>query len=77
MTKAELHRLVDDLPEGAVDGAAVLLRGIREGRVDPDQAWFWTPEWLAGELEADEDLAKGRVDRFLAALEADEDRSEP
>lgn len=83
MTKADLHRLVDDLPEGAIAGAAVLLRGIREGHVDPDQAWFWTPEWLAGELEADEDLAKGRGDRFqdedsfLAALEADEDRSEP
>lgn len=20
---------------------------------DPDQAWFWTPEWQAGELEAE------------------------
>jgi hypothetical protein len=31
---------------------------------DPDQAWFWTPEWQAGEREADEDLAAGRFTRF-------------
>jgi hypothetical protein len=40
-----------------------------------DQAWFWTPEWQAGEREVDEHLAAGRterfdsVDDFLAALE--------
>lgn len=42
--------------------------------IDPTQAWFWTPEWQAGEREADEDIAAGRVERFesdeefLAAL---------
>ena len=25
-----------------------------------DQAWFFTPEWLAGEREADADIAAGR-----------------
>ncbi|MHB8860002.1 MAG: AbrB/MazE/SpoVT family DNA-binding domain-containing protein [Thermoleophilia bacterium] len=28
--------------------------------VDRTQAWFWTPEWQAGEREADEDLKAGR-----------------
>lgn len=28
--------------------------------IDPDQAWFWTPEWQAGEREADDDLHEGR-----------------
>jgi len=28
MTKADLHRLVDRLPDGAVDGAAILLDSI-------------------------------------------------
>jgi hypothetical protein len=28
------------------------------------QAWFWTPEWQAGEREADADLAAGRFQRF-------------
>ena len=43
---------------------------------DPDQAWFWTPEWQQMEREADEDIAAGRVESFdsgeafLAALEA-------
>jgi hypothetical protein len=77
MTKTELHQLVDRLPEGAVDGAAILLGEITEGRIDPDQAWFWTREWQAKEREADEDLTAGRGttyesdDDFLGALEAD------
>ena len=59
MTKAELHRPVDQLPDGAVDGAGVLLRGIIAGPIDPDPAWFWTPEWQAGEREADAQPAAG------------------
>lgn len=69
MTKAELHQLVDRLPERAVDGAAILLEEITDGRIDSEQAWFWTREWQQREREADEDLAAGRVTRF----ESDDD----
>jgi antitoxin PrlF len=75
VTKAELHKLIDELPDTAVDGAGVLLRGIIKGPIDPDQAWFWTPEWQAGERDADADVAAGRRTRyhsdeeFLAALD--------
>lgn len=75
MTKAELHLLVDRLPDQAVDGAAILLEEITDGRIDPEQAWFWTREWQAREREADDDLAAGRAtrfgsdDEFLAALD--------
>jgi hypothetical protein len=74
VTRAELHKLVDELPETAVDGAAVLLRGIIAGPIDPDQAWFWTPEWQRGEQEAEADKAAGKSDRYsdqelLAALD--------
>ena len=31
---------------------------------DPDQAYFWTPEWQAAEREADEDIEAGRVERY-------------
>ena len=43
----------------------VLADGIvpLRGR-DPGQAWFWSPEWQAGEREADEDLASGRTEVF-------------
>jgi hypothetical protein len=30
-------------------------------RIDADQAWFWTPEWQAGEREAEEESRTGRV----------------
>lgn len=67
--------MVDELPDNAVDGAGVLLRGIIEGPLDPDQLWFWTPEWQRKEHEAEADQAVGRADRydgdeeFLAALD--------
>jgi hypothetical protein len=76
VTKAELHDLIDALPAGSLEGAAVLLRGIIEGPIDPDQAWFWTPAWQAGEREADQQLADGQAvthhstEEFVAHLES-------
>ncbi|RJQ29304.1 MAG: AbrB/MazE/SpoVT family DNA-binding domain-containing protein [Peptococcaceae bacterium] len=32
--------------------------------IPAEQAWFWTREWQAGEKEADEDIATGRVKTF-------------
>jgi AbrB family looped-hinge helix DNA binding protein len=44
--------------------------------VDAEDAWFWTPEWQAGEREASAELAAGKGERYdsekelLAALDA-------
>ena len=77
MTRAELHDLVDELPDGAVEGAALLLRQVLHGQIDPDQLWFWSPAWQAKEHAVDESLARGDPgtlyssdDAFLAALES-------
>jgi hypothetical protein len=76
MTKTELHELVEHLPENTLDGAAVLLRSLFNGRIDPDQAWFWTSDWLSGELEADREartepgVVYEDADAFRAALQA-------
>ena len=46
--------------------------------IDASQAWYWTPEWQAGEREADEDIAAGRTEFFEsgeAFLEALRQRS--
>src|SRR5690348_14929474 len=64
MSKDELHQMIDRLPDQAVDGAAILLREVSDGRIDPEQAWFWTREWQQREREADKDLASGKVTRF-------------
>lgn len=40
----------------------ILLRPMK--MIDASQAWFWTPEWQAGEREAEADLAAGRFDRY-------------
>jgi hypothetical protein len=45
MTKADLHRLVDELPDDAVDGIGALVQKVVLRQIDPDQLWFWTPEW--------------------------------
>ena len=50
----------DELMFRVVDGVAV----ISAGHVVPkSQAWFWTPEWQAGEREASDDIAVGRTRR--------------
>lgn len=40
------------------DDGTVTIRGYVS--IPTDQAWFFTPEWLAGEREADEEIAAGR-----------------
>jgi hypothetical protein len=36
---------------------------------DPDQMWFWTPEWQEKMREAEADIIAGRVERFGSAEE--------
>jgi antitoxin PrlF len=45
----------------------ILLRPLKT--IDPSQAWFWTPEWQAGERQASADIAAGRVLSFATAEE--------
>ena len=34
----------------------------QESAIDPDdQSWFWTPQWQAGEAEADAEIARGEL----------------
>ena len=42
----------------------MLLRAIVKGPIDPNQAWFWTPEWQAKEQQAFES-----DEALLAALD--------
>jgi AbrB family looped-hinge helix DNA binding protein len=56
-----------DLLEAELTDEGILLRPQRV--IDATQAWFWTPEWQAGEREADADLAAGAVETFASADE--------
>ncbi len=61
--------------EAEITAVGILLRTPKP--VDPSQAWFWTPEWQAGEREADEENKAGlgtvyhSGEEFIAALEAE------
>lgn len=60
----------------------VMIAGLRRlamiimSDINPDQAWFWTEEWQAGEREIDARIAAGQTIRhasteeFLSSLEA-------
>ena len=39
------------------DDGTITVRGYVS--IPTDQAWFFTPQWLAGEREADEEIAAG------------------
>ncbi|MFN2496907.1 MAG: hypothetical protein ABR608_13510 [Pseudonocardiaceae bacterium] len=51
----------------AGDATEVRLDRIAHQLAALNQAWYWTPEWQAGEAEADADLAAGRFVRFYSA----------
>src|SRR5438874_8209305 len=63
-----------DLLEAEITEDGILLRPQKV--IDATQAWFWTPEWQAGEREADGQEAAGlgetfnSGEEFLAALRA-------
>jgi AbrB family looped-hinge helix DNA binding protein len=48
----------DEVEFSVHDDGTVTIRGYVS--VPTDQAWFFTPDWLAGEREADDDIAAGR-----------------
>jgi len=66
-----------DLFEAEITADGILLRPQK--LIDVTQAWFWTPDWQAGEREAGADRDAGRMesfssgDEFLHALQSQAD----
>ena len=55
----------DEVEFALHDDGTVTVRGFIS--IPTDQAWFFTPDWLAGEREADEQIAAGRGRVFQSA----------
>ena len=53
-----------------VDNTLVL---IPQEIIDKDQAWFWSERWQEMELEAEQDIQKGRVKSFDSVEELFDD----
>jgi antitoxin PrlF len=51
-----------DLLDAELTPDGILLRPQKV--IDATQAWFWTPDWQAGEREADADRETGRIETF-------------
>ncbi len=49
------------------EDGTVTVRGLKT--IPADQAWFWSPQWQAGEREADEEIARGDVSPVYASAE--------
>jgi antitoxin PrlF len=49
------------------EDGSITVRGTK--RIPADQAWFWTPEWQAGERETDEDIAQDRLSPVFASAD--------
>jgi AbrB family looped-hinge helix DNA binding protein len=48
-----------DFLEIDIEAAHVVLKPRK--LIDPQQAWYWTPEWRNREEEADEDIKEDRL----------------
>jgi antitoxin PrlF len=57
----------DEVEFALHDDGTVTVRGFIS--IPTDQAWFFTPDWLAGEREAEEQIAAGRGRVFQSAEE--------
>jgi len=57
----------DDVEFAVHEDGTVTVRGFIS--IPTDQAWFFTPDWLAGEREADEQIASGSGQVFHSADE--------
>ena len=75
-SRQELRRLSDQIAEMRREFVQVMsdqvAKAVSSGidiamsrlRRDPDQTWFWSPEWEKGEGDAAADVATGLVTRF-------------
>ena len=74
MTRAELHEIIEQLPDEALEGASILLKRVAARQIDPDQAWCWTDEWQEKLRASLVDIDSGGVrtfqtdEEFLEAL---------
>jgi hypothetical protein len=74
MTRAELHEMIEQLPDEALEGASILLKRVAAHQIDPEQAWCWTGEWQEKLRASLADIDAGRVrtfqteEQFLEAL---------
>ena len=48
----------DEVEFAVLDDGTITVRGYVS--IPTDQAWFFTPNWLAGEREADDEIESGR-----------------
>jgi hypothetical protein len=67
VTKADLYELVEELPDEALDGAALFLRLLVAGQADRDLAWVWTEEWQGPLRSSLADVTAGRTQRLGTA----------
>jgi hypothetical protein len=67
-TPEERQRIEERAHQQGYEALGDYVRALIEWDLDrdPDQAYFWTKEWQAGEREADNDIAAGRVKTFDA-----------
>mgnify|MGYP000134401135 CR=1 FL=1 len=60
--REKLGLKVGDYVEIATRGEKAVI--VPKKLVDKKDAWYWSKEWQAKELEADEDIKAGRVKHF-------------
>ncbi|WP_433510142.1 AbrB/MazE/SpoVT family DNA-binding domain-containing protein [Nonomuraea sp. CA-143628] len=69
----------DEVEFSVHDDGTVTIRGFVS--IPADQAWFWTPEWQAGEGQATADIIAGRTtfhrsaEDMFAYLDSGDDES--
>jgi hypothetical protein len=73
--KAEITREIKDLTEIKAKEVLDFICFVKHkevlSKIDPTQAYFYTPKWQAMEKKAEVDIKKGRISREYRAEEID------
>ena len=76
-TQAKIEKIKRDMVHSKGLSEEEIAVAVKEGMIDPDQAWWWTEDWQKGEREAQKEINKGKlmgsfstVEQFKTAIES-------
>lgn len=65
----EIKGLPDEKTKEVFEFVCFIKHREALSRIDPTQAYFWTPKWQEMEKKADEDIKAGRVHHYNSVEE--------
>jgi len=67
--KEKIKKIQTDLVHSQGLSSEEIELAVREGLIDPDQAWWWKEDWQKGEREAEKEIAQKEVSGHFKSVD--------